>query len=99
VNKRLVEAARKRGIPSNKVFGTCRVTQVYDTGAAVYTYFGLAYGDMPLARVMQVYEEIEVECRDEILKCGGSISHHHGVGKVRKRFVKSSMTPFGIELQ
>ena len=32
------------------------------------------------------------------MKHGGSISHHHGVGKIRKRFMKKTMTPAGLEL-
>ncbi len=99
VNRRLIEAAGKRGFPPNKVFGTSRITQVYDTGAAVYTYLGLSYGNMPVDKVVETYDEIEAECRDEIMKCGGSITHHHGVGKIRKRFVKQTMTPLGIEMQ
>ena len=99
VRLRLIEASKRYGIPANKVFGTSRVTQVYDTGAAVYTYFGLSYGDMPLNKVMEAYEAIECECRDEIIKNGGSISHHHGIGKTRKRFVKQTMSPLGIEMQ
>lgn len=60
---------------------------MYYTGAAVYTYFGLSYVGMPIDKVVQLYEEIEAECREEIMKNGGSISHHHGVGKIRKRFM------------
>jgi len=35
--------------------------------------------------------------REEIMRNGGSISHHDGVGKIRKRFIKKTMTPTGIE--
>lgn len=59
-----------------------RVTQVYDTGAAVYIYFGFLY--FGLKDPVQAYTDIENAARDEILKCGGCISHHHGVGKLRK---------------
>ena len=41
---------------------------------------------------------MEDECRDEILKNGGSISHHHGVGKIRKRYVKRMIAPLGMEM-
>ena len=33
-----------------------------------------------------IYDEIEWAARDEIIKCGGCVSHHHGVGKIRKSF-------------
>jgi alkyldihydroxyacetonephosphate synthase len=32
------------------------------------------------------------------LKCGGSISHHHGVGKLRKKFLKDSIGSTGITI-
>lgn len=49
-------------------------------------------------KVVQTYEDIENECRDEIMKSGGSISHHHGVGKIRKRFVDNGLPPMAIEI-
>ena len=49
---------------------------MYDTGAAVYIYFGFHYHgiDDPV----RVYSEIEDSAREEIMANGGSISHHHG---------------------
>ena len=74
---------------------------MYETGAAVYVYFGYnyAYANIPREKVVQVYEEIENECRDEVLKSGGSLSHHHGIGKIRKRFMKRIMAPVGVDFQ
>jgi alkyldihydroxyacetonephosphate synthase len=44
------------------------------------------------------YEEIEALARDEIIACGGSLSHHHGVGKVRQRWFSQAVSPVGVEL-
>ena len=44
-----------------------------------------------------MYEDIENEVRDELMRCGGSISHHHGIGKIRKRFLKKTLTPRSID--
>lgn len=73
-----------------KPFVTCRVTQVYDTGCAVYFYF--AYFFKGVENPSWVYAEIEKAARDEILLCGGSLSHHHGVGKLRKEFLPRIMS-------
>lgn len=36
-----------------------------------------------------IFHKIESEVREQgILKNGGSISHHHGVGKIRQEFLK-----------
>lgn len=32
------------------------------------------------------------------MKNGGCISHHHGVGKLRKRFLKNSVGDLGVKM-
>lgn len=62
---------------------------MYEVGAAVYVYFGFSYAqsNIPRDKAVHTYEDIENECRDEVMKQGGSLSHHHGIGKIRKRFM------------
>jgi len=71
-----------------------RVTQVYDSGACIYFYFGLNY--YGLTDPVKVYNDIEADARDEILASGGSLSHHHGVGKIRRRWMKQTIGEHGI---
>lgn len=99
VRERLIKACKDRGIKEDRLFTSFRVTQLYETGAAVYVYFGYnyAYANIPKEKVVEVYEEIENECRDECLKQGGSLSHHHGIGKIRKRFMKRILPPMALE--
>lgn len=99
VRERLMKACKDRGIKEDRMFVSFRVTQVYETGAAVYVYFGYnyAHSTIPKDKVVQVYEDIENECREECLKQGGSLSHHHGIGKVRKRFMKHIMPPMAVD--
>lgn len=70
-----------------------RLTQLYETGCAIYIYFGMMYKGLkdPVA----VYEKIEHLARQTILDNGGSISHHHGVGKIRKMFINQSIGSTG----
>lgn len=88
VKKRVYDEHKKRGLPG-KPFVTCRVTQVYETGVCVYFYFAFNYKGVenPTA----VYHDIENAARDEILKNGGSLSHHHGIGKLRRGFLSRVM--------
>jgi hypothetical protein len=37
-------------------------------------------------------DELENAARDEILKAGGSLSHHHGVGRLRSEFLPRTMS-------
>jgi alkyldihydroxyacetonephosphate synthase len=79
---RAEHAARKLpGIP----FITCRVTQLYPTGVCIYFYFAIYYKGVE--RPSEVYAELEHAARDEILSSGGSLSHHHGIGKLREPFL------------
>lgn len=75
---------------------SCRVTQSYDAGACVYFYFGFNY--VGFSSPVKIYEEIENRARDEVLASGGSISHHHGVGKVRKQWYPQTISEVGIGL-
>lgn len=84
VKVRLLEEHQKRGLPG-KPFITCRVTQVYDSGVCIYFYFGYSYKGVD--NPSKVYSEMEKAARQEILNSGGSLSHHHGIGKLREGFL------------
>lgn len=47
---------------------------------------------------MEVYEHIETCAREEILSNGGSISHHHGIGKLRSKWYPQSVSEVGVNL-
>ncbi len=85
VKRRIYDEHRKRNLPGTS-FVTCRVTQIYETGACIYFYFGFYFKGVK--NPSHVFHEIEEAAREEILKSGGSLSHHHGVGKLRRRFLK-----------
>ncbi|MBI2339790.1 MAG: FAD-binding oxidoreductase [Deltaproteobacteria bacterium] len=85
VKRRLYGECRKRNLPGLP-FVTCRVTQVYETGVCIYFYFG--FYTKGTANPSAVYAEIEMAAREEILNSGGSLSHHHGIGKLRQSFLK-----------
>ena len=76
-------------------FVTARVTQLYRTGVCIYFYFGFYYKGIP--NPQEVYLELENIARDEILKSGGSLSHHHGVGKLRRAFLPRIMSETAMQ--
>jgi alkyldihydroxyacetonephosphate synthase len=94
VKRRLTGEYVRRGLPG-KPFVTARVTQVYRTGVCIYFYFGFYYKGIPNPH--EVYLELENIARDEILKSGGSLSHHHGVGKLRRAFLPRIMSPATLQ--
>lgn len=84
VKRRLADEYSARKLPGTP-FVTCRVTQVYQTGVCVYFYFGFHHKGV--AEPYRAYAELEHAARDEILRSGGSLSHHHGIGKIRREFL------------
>lgn len=75
---------------------SCRVTQTYDAGCVIYFYFGFNY--LGKENPVELYEHIEEVARDEIVASGGSISHHHGVGKLRKKWYPATVSEVGVSL-
>ncbi|KAG8238662.1 hypothetical protein J437_LFUL018155 [Ladona fulva] len=88
VKYRVVQECKKWGISHFII--SCRVTQVYDAGSCVYFYLAFNARDViktntgssPAKDPFEVFHCIEEKARDEILASGGSLSHHHGIGKV-----------------
>ena len=94
VKRRLEEECARRNIPG-RPFVTARVTQLYQTGVCVYFYFGFYH--QGIADPVGTFSELERSARDEILTSGGSLSHHHGVGKLRRGFLTRVFSPAALE--
>jgi len=92
--RKSIERSCKSGGVSYPCYVSARVTQVYDAGACIYFYFGINY--YGVSDPVKLYNDIEMAARDEILACGGSISHHHGVGKIRSHWLKSTIGEQGV---
>ncbi len=72
---------------------TCRITQLYNSGVCLYIYLaihsrGLVQGGTQ--DPCSVYRKLEKALREEILACGGSISHHHGIGKAKAALLRDA---------
>ncbi|XP_026277356.2 alkyldihydroxyacetonephosphate synthase [Frankliniella occidentalis] len=97
VKHRIGEECKTLGI--DHYFISCRVTQTYDVGSCVYFYFGFNWTSLPeTSDPLSVYERLEEMARDEILASGGSLSHHHGVGKLRAKWFCGQVSPLGVQL-
>jgi alkyldihydroxyacetonephosphate synthase len=64
----------------------------------VYVYFSIRYDKYPKEKVVEIYEDIEHKSREAVFKYGGCISHHHGVGKLRKRFMEQTYSKLNDQL-
>lgn len=73
-----------------------RVTQCYHTGVCIYFTHG--FYTKGVDNVEEVLRVIDHRLRQVMLDNGGSISHHHGVGKIRADFLPQVLSPASIEL-
>ena len=99
VKQRMFDAAEQVGYEKGRVWISFRVTQIYETGAVVYIYLTIVHTGIDRTKVIDAYEYVEDAARDEAMLCGGSISHHHGVGKIRKKFMERTVSPNAIQWQ
>ncbi|XP_012882998.1 PREDICTED: alkyldihydroxyacetonephosphate synthase, peroxisomal [Dipodomys ordii] len=93
VKERIRRECKEKGVQFAPL-STCRVTQTYDAGACIYFYFAFNYRG--ISDPLTVFEQTEAAAREEILANGGSLSHHHGVGKLRKQWLKESISDVGF---
>jgi len=92
---RLNELHEKHHIPGIPYI-SYRIPQIYHTGVCIYFMFALSVKGVKNA--IDIFHSIEHSMREAIIANGGSISHHHGVGKLRKDFMEDTISSTSIEL-
>ncbi len=84
VEKELHRLCHEHKVPG-KPYLSYRISQIYQAGVCIYFTMGLFGRDLEESR--KTYQKIEHRLREVILEQGGSLSHHHGVGKIRQDFM------------
>jgi alkyldihydroxyacetonephosphate synthase len=95
VEEKLHQEHQKYHLPG-KPFLTYRITQLYHTSVCIY--FTLCIYTKNVDNPEVIVSEIDHSLRQTIMDNGGSISHHHGVGKLRSGFIQDAISPSSIEL-
>lgn len=95
VDRRSKEMHRAYNLPGNS-YVSPRITQLYHTGVCIYFTHG--FSTRGVDQPDQVFAAIEHAMRETIMANGGSISHHHGVGKLRRDFIPQTLTPTAVDL-
>lgn len=85
---------RKNNLPYSMF--AYRVSQVYDEGCCVYFYFSMK----PHAGTdgIDIFHNMEDEVKNTMIESGGTISHHHGIGKVKGKWYRKSVSDVGVQL-
>jgi alkyldihydroxyacetonephosphate synthase len=94
VKRKADEQHKKYQLPG-KAYISYRITQTYHSGVCIYFMYSIYYKGVE--NPADVFGKIEHKLRETILENGGSISHHHGVGKLRKDFMKDTLSKDSIE--
>ncbi len=99
----VIEAVKERAFELHDAYGlpgrpyvSPRITQLYHTGVCIYFTHG--FSTKGVDHPDEIFAKIEKELRRTILEAGGSLSHHHGVGKLRKDFMPHTMSEASIAL-
>ena len=95
VAKTALEKHAEYNLPG-KPYVSPRVTQLYHTGVCIYFTHG--FSAQGVENPDEIFSIIEHALRETIMAHGGSVSHHHGVGKIRKDFMAATLSPTSIEL-
>jgi alkyldihydroxyacetonephosphate synthase len=86
---------RECGLPG-KPFLSYRVTQLYASGACVY--FTYAVSMKGIENPGAIASQAEDRLRHTIVRNGGAVSNHHGVGKFRSQLLASVLPPMNAEI-
>jgi alkyldihydroxyacetonephosphate synthase len=95
VAQQLQELHHQYNLPG-KPYLSYRISQAYHTGVCIYFMFAVYSKEVEQPEA--ICAQIEHSLRQTIIANGGSISHHHGVGKIRQDFIKDTLSPASIEL-
>ena len=94
-SKLIIELHKEYDLPG-KPFFTSRISKIYHTGVCMYNTIAMCYDGVDNPE--DVFTKIEHTMRENFIKNGGSISHHHGVGKLRKDFMPKTISKGSIEM-
>ncbi len=94
-NKLLTKLHKEYNLPG-KPFFCSRVSKIYHTGVCMYNTMGINIRGVKNPE--KVFSDIEHKIRACFIKNGGSISHHHGVGKLRKEFMPETISAGSIQV-
>ena len=94
-SEKIVKLHKQYNLPG-KPYISYRIPQIYHTGVCIYFMLGMSVKGVE--KPEEKFGEIEHSLRATIIKHGGSISHHHGVGKLRKDFIPDMLSKTSIDL-
>lgn len=98
---KMIEAIKhtwNKELEKRKLFNmlAVRISQVYNDGACVYLYYGI--GPTTEKDQLETFEELTDILREAIKISGGSLSHHHGIGKKSSKGYVDAVSRVGVNV-
>jgi alkyldihydroxyacetonephosphate synthase len=73
-----------------------RISQIYNNGVCLYLYYGI--GPTTERDQLETFEELTDILRKAIKVAGGSLSHHHGIGKKSSHGYAEAVSRVGVDI-
>ena len=76
----------------------CHISHLYQTGACLYYTVAVRAkeGSTPDQMISQ-YAAIKEAATDEIMRCGGALSHHHAIGYEHQPWIEQELSSTGVK--
>ena len=75
----------------------CHISHLYKTGACLYYTIAIRARDGSSAEEMiEQYRTIKRVTTDEMIRCGGALSHHHAVGYEHQPWIEQELSTAGV---
>jgi alkyldihydroxyacetonephosphate synthase len=75
----------------------CHFSHIYHSGASVYVIFHAKTGGDDREGEARYLECLRVACETSV-KCGGNVSHHHGIGTAKGEFLRLEHGDSGVSV-
>jgi alkyldihydroxyacetonephosphate synthase len=72
----------------------CHVSHVYPTGASLYFTVAARQADDPVRQ----WTEAKAAASEAIIRCGATITHHHGVGRDHRPYLAAEVGDLGVTM-
>lgn len=73
-----------------------RISQTYSDGVCLYFYYSMGHDN--LQTTFKTFQKIRTLIMKTIVDAGGSISHHHGIGKKCREKYIDSLSPLELRV-
>jgi alkyldihydroxyacetonephosphate synthase len=80
---------------NERILAFSHLSHVYATGSSIYTTFVFRQAETPQG-TLEHWRTLKQAASRAIVEAGGTISHHHGIGKDHSPYLEAEKGPIGI---